>query len=175
MFGSLLENVLGHPTFLGGFVNGVPQSGLAFWLHYTPWLDAIVTGSFRNIYLWQGLTHILFYVIFSIIFSFFWVMTSNMDAASQARNIMDSGLSIPGFRRDERVLETILKRYVGPLTILGGAAIGLLASVADLSGALVGGTAILLVIMVLYQFYQNIAQQHAVDMNPALAGFFKGM
>jgi len=175
LFGSLLENVLGHPTFLGGFVNGVPQSGLAFWLHYTPWLDAIVTGSFRNIYLWQGLTHILFYVTFSIIFSFFWVMTSNMDAASQARNIMDSGLSIPGFRRDERVLETILKRYVGPLTILGGAAIGLLASVADLSGALVGGTAILLVIMVLYQFYQNIAQQHAVDMNPALAGFFKGM
>jgi len=27
----------------------------------------------------------------------------------------------------------------------------------------------------LYQLYQNIAQQHAVDMNPALAGFFKGM
>ena len=79
---------------------------------------------------------------------------------------------MPGFRKDERVLESILKRYVGPLTIMGGAAIGILASVANLLGALVGGTAILLVIMILYQLYQNIAQQHAVDMNPALRGFF---
>jgi len=174
LFGSLLQNKFG-PTILGGFTNGIPESGLAFWMHYTPWLQAIVTGSFISRHFWQGITHILFYVVFSIIFSFFWVMTANMDAASQAKNIMGSGLSIPGFRRDERVLETILKRYVGPLTIMGGAAIGLLASVADLSGALVGGTAILLVVMILYQFYRNIAQQHAVDMNPALAGFFKGM
>ena len=175
LFGSLLQNTLGRATILGGFANGVPYSGLAFWIHYTPWLNLLITGSFTMRYFWQGLGHILFYVSFSIIFSFFWVATANMDAASQAKNIMGSGLSIPGFRRDERVLETILKRYVGPLTILGGAAIGLLASVADLSGALVGGTAILLVVMILYQFYQNIAQQHAVDMNPALAGFFKGM
>ena len=175
LFGSLLQSSLGRATILGGFAGGTPISGLAFWMHHTPWLQAIITGSFRSIYLWQGITHVLFYVIFSVVFSFFWVSTANMDAASQAKNIMGSGLSIPGFRRDERVLETILKRYVGPLTIMGGAAIGLLASVADLSGALVGGTAILLVIMILYQFYQNIAQQHAVDMNPALAGFFKGM
>lgn len=175
LFGGLLQNSLGRATILGGFSNGVPYSGLAFWMHYTPWLQAIITGSFLPIHFWQGITHVLFYVVFSVIFSFFWVMTANMDAASQAKNIMNSGLSIPGFRRDERVLETILKRYVGPLTIMGGAAIGLLASVADLSGAMVGGTAILLVVMILYQLYKNIAQQHAVDMNPALAGFFKGL
>ena len=57
---------------------------------------------------------------------------------------------------------------------MGGAAVGILASVANLFGALVGGTAILLVIMIFYQLYQNIAQQHAVDMNPALKGFFGG-
>lgn len=175
LFGSLLQNTLGRATILGGFANGVPYSGFAFWIHYTPWLSTLITGSFTLRYLLQGIGHILFYVIFSVVFSFFWVATANMDAASQAKNIMGSGLSIPGFRRDERVLETILKRYVGPLTIMGGAAIGLLASVADLSGALVGGTAVLLVVMVLYQLYQNIAQQHAVDMNPALAGFFKGI
>lgn len=57
---------------------------------------------------------------------------------------------------------------------MGGAAIGLLASLADLLGALVGGTAILLAVMILYQLYQNIAQQHAVDMNPAFRGMFGG-
>jgi preprotein translocase subunit SecY len=175
LFGSLLQNTLGRATILGGFANGVPYSGIAFWIHSTPWLNLILTRSFTTRYLLQGIGHVLFYTLFSIIFSFFWVMTANMDAASQAKNIMGSGLSIPGFRRDERVLETILKRYVSPLTIMGGAAIGILASVANLTGALVGGTAILLVVMIMYQFYQNIAQQHAVDMNPAIAGFFKGM
>ncbi len=82
--------------------------------------------------------------------------------------MMRSGLQIPGFRKDERVLESILSRYITPLTVMGGAAVGLLASVADLLGALINGTAILLAIMITYQFYQNIAQQHAVDMHPAL-------
>jgi preprotein translocase subunit SecY len=174
LFASLLQNWLGNPTILGGFVNAQPVSGLAFWIHSTPLLETLITGSFRYIYLLQGIGHILFYVVFSVLFAFFWVNTSNMDASSQAKNIMKSGLSIPGFRKDERVLESILKRYITPLTVMGGAAIGLLASVANLLGALVGGTAILLAVMILYQLYQNIAQQHALDMNPALRGFFGG-
>lgn len=173
LLSSLLQNLVGSPTFLGGFVNGQPVSGLSFWLHSTPILETIITGSFRAVYIVQGLLHVFFYVVLSVLFAFFWVNTSGMDAGSQARNIMSSGLSMPGFRKDERVLESILKRYVGPLTIMGGIAIGLLASIANLFGALVGGTAILLAIMILYQLYQNIAQQHAMDMNPALAGLFK--
>ena len=172
LFASLIENWLGYATFLGSFSNGIPVSGISYWIHSTPLLETLVTGSFRMVYLLQGLGHVLFYVVFSILFAYFWVSTSGQDASSQAKNILSSGLRIPGFRRDERVLETILKRYVGPLTVMGGAAIGLLASVANLLGALVGGTAILLAIMILYQLYQNIAQQHAVDMNPALKGFF---
>ena len=174
LLGSLLQNWLGHATFLGGFSSGQPVSGFAFWIHSTPILQTIITGSFRYIFLFQAIGHVLFYVLFSIIFAFFWVNTSGQDAQSQAQNIMKSGLSIPGFRKDERILESILKRYITPLTIMGGAAVGILASVADLFGALVGGTAILLVIMIFYQLYQNIAQQHAVDMNPALRGFFGG-
>jgi len=55
---------------------------------------------------------------------------------------------------------------------MGGIAIGLLAAFTDLLGALVSGTAILLVIMIMFQFYQNIAQQHQVDMNPSVRKFF---
>ena len=173
LFAGLVENWLGHATFLGTFnAGGQPIAGLAFWIGTTPILDTIITGSFRWIYLGQAVGHILFYVFFSVLFAYFWVTTSGMDARSQASKIMKSGMSIPGFRKDERILESILKRYVGPLTIMGGAAIGLLASVADLLGALVGGTAILLAIMIIYQLYQNIAQQYAMDMNPALRNFF---
>jgi preprotein translocase subunit SecY len=173
LFASLIQNWLGHASFLGGFSSsGQATSGFAFWIGVTPILETLITGSFRWIYAAQAFFHVLFYVIFSVLFSFFWVNTAGQDARSQAKKIVSSGMSMPGFRKDERVLESILKRYVGPLTIMGGAAIGLLASVADLLGALVGGTAILLAIMILYQLYQNIAQQHAVDMNPALKGFF---
>jgi len=173
LFGSLLEGWLGHPTILGGFYNAQPVSGIAFWLsNPQPLIDAIITQSVNLVYVVRATTHVLFYVIFSVVFSYFWVQTSGMDARSQANRIVNSGMSMPGFRKDERVLESILKRYIGPLTIMGGIAIGLLASVANFLGALVGGTAILLAIMILYQLYQNIAQQHAVDMNPALRGFF---
>jgi len=173
LFASLIQNWIGHATFLGGFDgNGQAISGFAFWIGSTPILQLIIQGSFRNIYLIQAIGHLIFYAGFSVLFAYFWVNTAGQDARSQANKIVNSGMSMPGFRKDERVLESILKRYVGPLTIMGGAAIGLLASVADLLGALVGGTAILLAIMILYQLYQNIAQQHAVDMNPALKGFF---
>jgi len=173
LFASMFQNWLGHATFLGGFSSsGQAISGAAFWVGSTPILETIITGSFRWVYAGQAFFHVLFYVVFSVLFSFFWVETAGQDARSQANRIVHSGMSMPGFRKDERVLESILKRYIGPLTIMGGVAIGLLASLANLLGALVGGTAILLAIMILYQLYQNIAQQHAVDMNPALKGFF---
>jgi len=177
LFAGLAENWAGHPTFLGGFTDtGAPRCdedscGLAFWTHSTKLIEAIIRGSWRHIYLLQGLTHILIYILFSTVFAVFWVKTSGMDSASQAKNIMGSGLQIAGFRKDERVLESVLDRYILPLTIMGGAAIGLLAALADLMGALTSGTSILLAVMIIYQMYQNIAQQHAVDMHPAMKKF----
>ena len=75
--------------------------------------------------------------------------------------------------KDERIIESILDRYIMPLTIMGGLAIGLLAALTDLLGALVSGTAILLVIMIMFQFYQNIAQQQQMDMSPMMRKFIK--
>ena len=168
LIGGLFQNWLGHATWLGDFSNGQAVSGLGFWVGSTNLLGTIITGGFRQIFLWQSLTHILTFVVFSAIFSIFWVKTAGMDAGSQARNIMKSGLQIPGFRKDERILEAILSRYVMPLTVMGGIAVGILAAVSDFTGTLTGGTSLLLGVMIIYQFYQNIAQQHAMDMHPAM-------
>ncbi|HIG51926.1 preprotein translocase subunit SecY [Candidatus Parvarchaeota archaeon] len=168
LFGSLLENWRGSPTFLGGFSNGQPISGLAYWLGSSNLVESFITGSLRSTQLLQGLTHLLFYMFFAMIFSIFWVKTTGMDSAGQAKNILSSGLQLPGFRKDQRILESILNRYVMPLTVMGGLAIGALAAIADLLGALISGTAILLAVMIIYQLYQNIAKQHAMDMHPAM-------
>ena len=174
LFGGLIENWRGGPTFLGGFAGGQAISGLAFWIGSTNLLELLIRGGFSWIYLIQGLVHILFYVGLATLFSVFWVKTAGMDARSQAQKIAASGLQVAGFRQDIRILESILERYIMPLTVMGGAAIGLLASFTDLLGALVGGTSILLVIMIFHQFYQSIAQQHMTDMNPSMRKFMGG-
>lgn len=168
LFGGLLQNWLGRPSFLGEVVEGRAVSGFLYWISSTDIVNVIITESWQWKLLLQTLGHISFFMFLAAIFSVFWVKTSGMDASNQAQNILKSGLQIPGFRKDERILGSILSRYVMPLTIMGGLAIGLLAASADVLGALVGGTALLLGIMIIFQFYQNIAQQHAMDMNPVM-------
>ncbi len=168
-----VAKIASYFTFLGRFVQGQAVSGIAFWMGSTNLLELFIRGGFLPIFLLQGLTHILFFMFFSTLFAVFWVKTAGMDSRSQAHKIVSSGLQVSGFRQDERILESILDRYIMPLTIMGGLAIGLLAAITDLLGALVSGTAILLVIMIMFQFYQNIAQQHQMDMHPAMRKFIK--
>jgi preprotein translocase subunit SecY len=171
LFGSLLQNWLGHATILGEFIEGRAISGFAFWIGHENLLEMLIRGGFSFKYILQGFTHILFFTACSTLFAILWVKTAGMDSKTQAHKIASSGLQVAGFRQDERVLESILDRYIMPLTVMGGAAIGLLASITDLLGALVSGTAILLVIMIMFQFYQSIGQQHQVDMTPAMKKF----
>jgi len=51
---------------------------------------------------------------------------------------------------------------------MGAIAVGLLAASADILGALTRGTGILLTVMIIYRLYEEIAQQHMMDMFPAL-------
>lgn len=172
LFAGMIENWRGQPTFLGGFSQGQAVSGLAYWLGHSNLVQEIIRGSIQGSHILQAIIHILFFTIFAAIFAVFWIKTSGMDESAQAKKILASGLQIPGFRKDERVLESVLKRYILPLTIMGGLAIGALAALSDTLGALTSGTAILLAVMISYQLYQNIAQQHAVDMHPALQKVF---
>lgn len=115
---------------------------------------------------------ILVYMGFMIggatIFSVFWVSTSGMDAGSVADQIHSTGLQIPGYRRDIRIIERVLNRYIPGLAVLGGAAIGILASFADFTGAIGSGTGILLATMISYQLYQEITTQHLDELHPAV-------
>jgi len=171
LIATLLEN-LGMPI-LGSFSGGAPISGFVYWVSAPDIPRLILTGALSGDNIVQAVIYTLIMMIGSVIFSIFWMQTANMDAASQAKQIMASGLQIPGFRRDERVLERVLSRYIWPLTIVGGAAVGLLAALADLTGALSQGTGILLAVMIVYKLYEEIAKQHMMDMHPAMKKFMK--
>ncbi|MEM4336744.1 MAG: preprotein translocase subunit SecY [Candidatus Woesearchaeota archaeon] len=171
LWARLLQN-WGFPI-LGTFVGNTPTSGLVAWIHSPNIVGKIITGAVTFSDFIHAFVYLLLLITGCVIFSLFWVQTSGMDARSQARNIVASGLQIPGFRRDERVLEHILNRYIGPLTIMGAILVGLLAALADLSGALAHGTGILLTVMIVYRLYEDIATHHLYDMNPALRKFIE--
>ncbi len=116
----------------------------------------------------HAITYILFLSTVSILFGMFWVETANMDAKSVASQLSGSGMQIPGFRRDPRMLETILNKYIFPLTILGSFSVGLLAGMADLTGALGTGTGILLTVGILYKMYEQMEQMNMFEAYPAL-------
>ena len=172
LWGSLLQR-WGYP-FLGTFVNGQAASGLALWFSPTNIVGLLIRGSLRFVDIAHAFTYVLFIIGGAVLFSWFWMQTSGMDARSQAKQIMASGLQIPGFRRDERVLERVLDRYIKPLTIMGAIAVGFLAGVADILGALTQGTAFLLTVMIIYRLYEDIAKQHMMDMNPMMRKFMGG-
>jgi len=172
LWARLLQN-WGYPI-LGTFVGNSPQSGLIVWLSSPDIVSKIIKGSIVSADFIQAIVYMIFMIVGCIIFSVFWVQTAGMDARSQARQIMASGLQIPGFRKDQRILEQLLNRYVQPLTIMGAIAIGFLASLADLTGALSSGTGILLAVMIIYKLYEEISKQHMMDMNPLMRRFMGG-
>lgn len=149
---------------LGQFQGQVPVSGLINWIYPVDiWSNL---GNLLSLSVWPHMiTYTIYLVIGATVFSYFWVQTSGMDSRSQANQIINSGLQIPGFRKDIRIIERILDRYIIPLTIMGGIGIGLLASTADILAALTSGTGILLLVMIIYQFYQSLARESMEDMS----------
>jgi preprotein translocase subunit SecY len=123
----------------------------------------------------QVFVYTTFYVVMSAIFSIFWMRTSGQDPHSVAQQISNIGMKIPGHRKDIRVIEKILHRYIPPLAVLGGAFVGFLAAVANWTNAYGSGTGILLAVMIAYQLYEELAKKHMEDMHPAFRKFMGKM
>lgn len=114
------------------------------------------------------LTYTLMMVAGSVVFSYFWVSSAGMDPKTVAEQIQSTGMQIPGYRRDPRVIESVLTRYIMPLAIMGGASVGALAAYADFTGAIGTGTGILLATTIIYNMYEEITVQNLEDMHPAV-------
>jgi len=117
----------------------------------------------------QAVVFITLLIIACVVFGWFWVEMSNQSTSSVAAQLERSGMQIPGFRKDKRVIEKVLKRYIPPITILGSIFVALLAGLGDmvLSG-ISSGTGILLTVGIVYRFYEEIAKSQADLLAPLL-------
>lgn len=176
LIAALLANFQLAATFFltKGIISANTGNSIIAWVAGPPIVTNILTGSFVFMDIARALFYMLVLALGSVVFSVFWVKTAGMDAASQARQIRAAGLSIAGFRTDQRILEKVLSRYIFPLTVMGGLFVGIIAASADLLGALSRGTGILLAVMIIYKLYEDIAKQHMMDMHPALRKMMGG-
>ncbi len=190
MFAMLLYQsnlpLLGGQWWIGAYdttISTQPLGGGAWYLSspggINSWLIPIMAGG-------DGIGHdslqyalkVIIYlsvmIIGSILFAKFWIETTDMGPSAVARQIQSSGMQIPGFRRDPRVLRKVLERYIPVVTIIGGAAVGALAGFADLIGTVgrASGTGVLLTVGILIRLYEDIAKEQAMEMHPVLRGFF---
>jgi len=189
MFAMLLYNsnlpLLGGQWWIGMYdttISTQPLAGGAWYLSspggINSWLIPIMRGgdgAHDSIqYALKVIIYLSVMIIGSILFAKFWIETTDMGPSAVARQIQSSGMQIPGFRRDPRVLRKVLERYIPVVTIIGGAAVGALAGFADLIGTVgrASGTGLLLTVGILIRMYEDIAKEQAMEMHPVLRGFF---
>jgi len=115
-----------------------------------------------------------FMVIGGAVFAIFWVETTDMGPEATAQQIHNSGMEIPGFRRNTSVIEKVLERYIPQVTVIGGALVGLLAVLANMMGTIgnVSGTGLLLTVSITYKIYEEIAEEQLMEMHPMMRQMF---
>jgi len=186
--------IFGEAAWLGVFQPGStePIAGAAWYISnvrgLNDWLLPLISDRYAGMLSPEGvgwtysklqiiarvIGHFIFMTVFSILFSIFWVRTTNMDAESVAEQIQDSGMQIPGFRRDPRVLRKVLERYIPAITVFSGFFIGALAASANMIGTVgdAGGVSLFLAISILTELYEQMGKEQMMEMHPVLRDFF---
>ncbi len=124
--------------------------------------------------IFHAIIYLIILIVACIIFGRFWVEMGGQGPEAVSNQLSGSGMYIPGFRRDPRIIKSILERYIPPITILGSAFVGILAGLADLTGALGSGTGILLTVGIVYRLYEELAKQQLMDSHPLMKKLFGG-
>jgi len=163
----LLGSYASVPTE-GGQSRIEPTGGLVYYVISPQSLSEVVRDPARAL-IFTGIM-----VAFCIVFSITWLEVGGLGPRTVAKQLVDSGMQIPGFRRSKRPIELLLKRYIPVVAILGGVVVGLIASVADFFGVFGSGMGVLLSVGILYQYYQLLMQERVAEMYPALRGLLGG-
>lgn len=163
LFAALFQK-FGFPI-LGTISQGQAISGIAYYLTTPTSLSILLTDPVKV------LIYAVVFIAANVLFAWLWVEISGIGPKQVSKQLHQMGMQIPGQRSSRGHFERILKRYIPAITILGGAFVGLLALGADLTGALGGGTGVLLTVGIVYRLYEEIAKEQMMDMHPMLRKF----
>lgn len=145
---------------------------------YGPYFTYLATHTTQLFLPWGGVAlvpewvHVITYtvvlVVLCVIFGKFWIELTGQSPKNVAEQLEGAGWQIPGFRRDPRIVENVLNKYIPTLTVLGSIFVGLLAALATLTGAIGSGMGILLTVGIIYMLYQQLEQERLFETYPLL-------
>ena len=140
-----------------------PTGGLLYYITAPRSLDVAMQDPLRAV------IYVLFLTTIVTIFGRLWVELGGLSAGKAAKNLLDADVQVPGFRRSEGSVETLLNKYIPSVTIAGGIIIGLVASISDVLTVFGTGIGILLMVDILVNYY-NLLVREQVDVHmPKLA------
>ena len=149
------------PQSQGG--TATPTGGILYYITPPRGLEAAAADPMRAV------VYVIFMTAIVTVFSRLWVELGGLSARTAARNLLDADVQVPGFRRSEGSVETLLNRYIPSLTLLSGMIIGLLAGVSDVLNVFGTGTGILLLVNIMVSYYQTLVKEKVDTDMPNLA------
>lgn len=144
----------------------IPSGGLVYYVT-APRNLLQVTGHPDQAFGYLGIL-----VVFCVVFSLTWLEVGGLGPSTVAQQLVDAGMQIPGYRRSGKAVESILKRYIPAVTVIGGIIVGLVAGITDFFGVFGSGMGILLSVGIIYQYYETLMQERAAEMYPAFRRIF---
>lgn len=140
-----------------------PTGGLLYYITTPRGLDIVAQDPMRAV------LNIIFITAIVTVFGRLWVELGGLSSKAAAKNLLDADVQIPGFRRSQNSVQTVLDKYIPSVTIIGGVAIGLLASVSDVLGLFGGGIGLLLMVDILVNYYNLLIREKVDTTMPKLA------
>ncbi|HWP78595.1 MAG TPA: preprotein translocase subunit SecY [Candidatus Nitrosotenuis sp.] len=116
----------------------------------------------------RAVVYVLFMIGIVIVFGRLWVELGGLSPKSAAKSLLDADVQIPGFRKSNQPVESLLAKYIPSVTIIGSAILGALAGVSDVLGVFGSGIGILLMVDILINYYQQLIREQVEVVMPRL-------
>ncbi|MEJ2770670.1 MULTISPECIES: preprotein translocase subunit SecY [unclassified Stygiolobus] len=108
------------------------------------------------------------FIVLSIVFGILWIDVAGLDPATQAQQMVEAGVEIPGMRNNPKVIESILAKYIYPLGFYSSLIVGVIAVLATFLGVYGTGVGLLLAVTIAVQYYNLLAYERTLEMYPLL-------
>ncbi|EZQ03840.1 preprotein translocase subunit SecY [Candidatus Acidianus copahuensis] len=108
------------------------------------------------------------FIVLGILFGLVWVEVAGLDPATQAKNLVEAGIEIPGMRSNTKIIEGLLAKYIYPLAFFSSVIVSVIAVGATILGVYGTGVGILLAVTIAMQYYSLLAYERSLEMYPLL-------
>ena len=139
-----------------------PIGGIIYYITPPRGLDALALDPTR------GVLYVLFMIGIVVVFGKLWVELGGLSSKKAAQNLLDADVQIPGFRRSNKPIESLLNRYIPSVTLLGSMILGLIAGVSDVLGVFGTGIGVLLTVDILINYYNQLVKEQVEVVMPRL-------